>query len=46
MLTGVSKTYYKSGAVEMEVNFTNDKKHGIEKWYYESGELKEEIQYD
>jgi len=35
----VKKHYYKSGALERETPYVNEKVHGLAKWYYESGAL-------
>ena len=44
-ITGIYKSYYKSGALEVEVNFKDGKPEGIAKSYYESGALKTEENY-
>jgi antitoxin component YwqK of YwqJK toxin-antitoxin module len=43
---GVTKLYYKSGALSWEAPCVNGKKHGIANYYYESGALRRETQYE
>ena len=42
---GLAKTYYKSGALEVEINFKNGKAEGLGKMYYKSGALKGEANF-
>jgi antitoxin component YwqK of YwqJK toxin-antitoxin module len=43
---GRSLTYYESGSIAEEKNFTNDVQNGIWKQFYESGNLKLSASYD
>ena len=42
---GITKKYYKSGTINLEINFKNGKQDGIVKEYYENGKLKQEGNY-
>jgi len=36
---GMTRTYYKGGALEQEIPYSGDKKNGEAKWYYPDGKL-------
>lgn len=36
---GMTRTFYKGGALEQEIPYTGDKKNGEAKWYYPDGKL-------
>jgi antitoxin component YwqK of YwqJK toxin-antitoxin module len=42
---GISKWYYKSGALKSEDPYVNGEEHGIEKQYYESGRISALVEY-
>ena len=41
----IRKTYYKSGKIESEFEYQNDKKNGDATFYYENGEVQSKVVY-
>ena len=41
----IRKTYYKSGQIESEFEYQNDKKNGMATFYYENGEIQSEVTF-
>jgi hypothetical protein len=44
-LTGLVKSYYKSGKIWRETPYKNGEQEGLKKWHYESGGIKSEAYY-
>jgi antitoxin component YwqK of YwqJK toxin-antitoxin module len=42
-MQGLSKTYYESGKLKAETNYTKDKPAGVGKEFYEAGQIMQEI---
>ncbi|MES2763424.1 MAG: hypothetical protein V4677_14515 [Bacteroidota bacterium] len=45
IITGIFKSYYKSGALKQTINFINDKHFGLWREYYENGKIKYEADF-